>query len=135
MYEAAEEQITKGLSPAARFLLGTVAGLFGLLMLAIAPGNPHAFFAALFALFCLLISLACFTRGRARQFLGSLIGGILFLGSLVYLCAELTGGPWFPGSRAEPSVTNAVVFLLAFGVPGMAYALKARFGLKTGSNE
>jgi len=130
MYQAAEADINKGLSRGARFLLGSVSGLFGLMMILIAPPTDKAVLFYGLGIFFLLISLACFTRGRARQFVGSLVGCVLFVLSLAYLYAELTGGPWFSGSRAEPSVKNAIVFLVLFGVPGIAYTLKARFGMK-----
>jgi len=61
---------------------------------------------------------------------GSLVGCGLFVLSLAYLYGELSDGPWFSGSRAGPSVKNVIVFLMAFDVPGIAYALKARFGMK-----
>lgn len=130
VYKTAEGYIRRGLSPAARVILAVFSGLCGLMMFLAAPPTEKAVFFHLFGTFCLLISLACVTRGRVRQFAGSLVGCALFLGSLVYLCAQLTGGRWFLGGVAEPSVGNAILFFLAFGVPGIAYALRVRFGLK-----
>lgn len=132
MYKA-EQEINKGLSRGARLLLGSVSGLFGVMMIFIAPPTEKAVFFHGLGISFLLISVVCFTQGRIRQFVGSLVGCALFVLSLAYLYAELTGGPWFSGSRTESSVKNALAFVLVFGVPGIAYTVKARFGLKPDS--
>ena len=79
--------------------------------------------------FCLLIVVACVTKGRVRQFVGSCIGCVLFMPSGAYLLYELVSGPLFAGRRSELSVINALLAFVAFGVPGIAYAVSARFGL------
>ena len=56
MYKAAEKQINKGLSPVARFILGFVATLFGVVMIRIAPPTDNAIYFYAFGIFCLLIS-------------------------------------------------------------------------------
>jgi hypothetical protein len=128
MYKAAEEQINKGLSPFARFILGVFSTLFGLVMILIAPPTDKAVFFYAFGAFCLLISVACFTKGRIRQFVGSIIGCVLLLLSGWYLYSQVTGGPFLSSRPSEPSVANSVFFLVAFGIPGAAYALKTKFG-------
>jgi len=129
MYKVAEEQIVrKGLSPFARYSLGTVAAAFGVMMILIAPANDKAIFFRAFGIFCLLIAIACLTSGRVRQFVGSLIGVLLFLLSAWYLYGELTAGPVVSARRSEPSVLNAWLFFLGFGLPGAAYAVRVRFG-------
>jgi hypothetical protein len=133
MYKAAEEQINRGLSLFARFILGFVSALFWVVMILIAPPTDKSVFFHVFGIFCLFISVACFTSGRVRQFVGSLIGCALLVLSGWYLYAELTGGPFFSVRRSEPSVVNAVAFFVAFGIPGITYAIKARFGW--GKNE
>lgn len=128
MYEQANETINQGLSLGARIFLGSISGLFGVVMILVAPPTDKAVFFYLFGAFCLFISIACFTRGRIRQFVGSTIGVAIFIAGLAYLVAELTAGIYWSGQRSEPSVFNALLYLLFIGVPGAAYAYRARFG-------
>jgi hypothetical protein len=134
MYREAEEAINQGLSPFARILLGSVSGLFGLMMIFIAPPTDKQVYFYLFGGFCLAISFACIFKGWVRQFLGSLIGLCLVIVSGWYLVSQLIqGGPLF-SARSEQSLFNAVLFALFFGIPGLAYMLKARFGLSKKSS-
>lgn len=128
MYKAAQEQINKGLSPSARFVLGFFSALFGAVMVLAAPPTDKAVYFHAFGLFCILIGIACATRGRVRQFVGSAIGSILLVLSGWYLYSQLTGGPLISGSRGEPSLVNAWFFFVSFGIPGAGYAIKTRFG-------
>ena len=128
MYKAAEEQINKGLSPCSRFILGVFSALFGVVMILVSPPTNKAVFFYAFAIFCLLISVACVTKGRVRHFVGSVIGTVLLILSGWYLYAQLTDGPFFSARRSEPSVLNAWFFFLAFGIPGAAYTVKTKFG-------
>jgi len=130
VYRIAEEEIGKGLSLGARLTLGIASALFGLTMLLVAPPTDKAAYFYMLAGFCFLICIACVTRGRIRQFIGSLIGTALFVLSLSYLGFEAMEGRIFSSSRSEPSLLNAIFFLIAFGIPGAAYAAKARFGLR-----
>jgi len=128
MYEEAEKQIRKGLSPAARWIIGIACAAFGLAMFLVEQPADTAVYRHAFGIFFLLISGACFTWGRVRQFAGSLIGcGLLFLSGW-YLYSQIMEGPLQSGSRSEPSVWNAVLFFVAFGLPGGTYAYKAKFG-------
>lgn len=129
MYKLGEQIIKKGLSPVSRILLGAVSALFGLIMVATASGVADPFFATMIGAFCFAVTLTCATWGRVRQFVGSLIGTALFGLSLAYLWSQLTGGPLFWGSRSEPSILTAVLFVIFLGVPGITYAAAARFGL------
>ena len=97
------------------------------MILVAAPTDKAAFF-HVFGILCLLISVACVTKGRVRQFVGSVIGSALLIVSGWYLYSQLAGGPFFSGRRSEPSVMNGWYFFVAFGIPGAAYALKAKFG-------
>src|SRR3990172_1192605 len=108
MYKAAEEQINKGLSPFARFILGFFSALFGVLMVLTAPPTEKSPYFYAFGIFCFLISVACFTKGRLRQFVGSTIGSVLFLLSTGYLVLQFMGGPFLSDRRSEPSVANAI---------------------------
>ena len=130
MYEQANETINKGLSLGARVTLGLVATLFGVVMVLIAPPTDKAIYFYLFGVFCLLIAIACFTSGRFRQFVGSVIGSTMFGIGLVYLISEAMGGIYWTGRRSEPSVYNALFYLFFIGIPGAAYAYKARFGFR-----
>ncbi|MCF8075768.1 MAG: sigma-E processing peptidase SpoIIGA [Desulfotignum sp.] len=128
MYKLANQTINKGLSLGARITLGVISGLFGVVMLLIAPPTEKAIYFYLFGAFCLFITVACFTKDRIRQFIGSSIGSAIFIMGLVYLVSELVGGIFWSGRRSEPSVFNALMYLLFIGVPGAAYAFKVRFG-------
>jgi hypothetical protein len=130
MYHGAVKKIKEGLSPVAKFLLGAVSALFGLIMAATASGTKDPFFATMIGIFCFTITLACVTWGRVRQFAGSIIGTALFCLALVYLWSQVAGVPLFFGSRSEPSILNAVLFIVFLGVPGITYAVTARFGLR-----
>lgn len=136
MYKHATETITQGLSPAACYTLGAIAAAFGALTLVTvgdppldsADGKPMGLY--YFAAFCFLISLACFTRGRLRRFIGSIIGCSLFLVGIGYVYSEYTSGTKVLGDRSEPSLVNAVMFLFLIGVPGITFAIKSQFGMK-----
>lgn len=128
MYKAAEQVINKGLSPFARFILGLFSGLFGIVMVLFAPPTIKAIFFYAFGGLYLLISLATLTKGKVRQFIGSIIGCVLFVLSGWYMFSQITTGPIFSGSRSEPSVINSAFFFIAFGIPGVSYALKTKFG-------
>ena len=135
MYKAAEEHIRQGLNLFPRILLGLVSGLFGVVLLFFGiHGFTHNvenwFGYAAFGLFCALIALACFTWGRVRQFIGSSIGLIIFGLACWYLIAEFNGGVLISGSRSKPSILNAIMFMGAFGIPGLSYTLFARFGFR-----
>lgn len=131
MYERANSEITRGLSLGARLLLGLMSALFGLVMVLTTPiGEPRAVWFYAFGVFCFFITVACFTSSRVRQFIGSLIGCIIFLVGAAYLVAELSGGALWSDSRARPSVYDAVMYLLFIGIPGIVYAYKVRFGFR-----
>lgn len=128
MYKAAEEQISKGLSPSSRLILGLFSALFGAVMVLAAPPTDKAVYFYALGIFCLLIGIACATRGRVRQFVGSVVGSILLMLSGGYLYSQLAGGPLISGSRSETSLVNAWFFFVSFGIPGAAYAIRTRFG-------
>jgi drug/metabolite transporter (DMT)-like permease len=131
MYDFASETIQRGLSLGARIVLGVVAAIFGVAMMVIAPPTDKAPYYYLMGVFCFSIGVACATRGRLRQFVGSTIGVATFLSGVAYLVSELssTGA----ASRSEPSAYNALRYLTYLGLPGAGYAYKARFGLRKAS--
>jgi len=112
-----------------RWLLACVSGLFGIGMIVIAPSMdaaaPYLFG---FAAFCLLTAIACVAPRRISQFAGSLVGVIVFALAGLYLLAALDVGP-LRGSE-PPSPIDASLFAALFGLPGLAFAWKARFGLQ-----
>jgi hypothetical protein len=133
-YRHAADAIMAGLSPGARIAIGVGCVLFGVMMLATASSTKAPVLGIAIGVFCLLIAAACVTKGRVRQFIGSLIGLALFLAALAYLWSELSGGKYL-GAHGEPSVLNAVLFLVFFGIPGLTYVFLARFGLSKKPNE
>lgn len=74
MYREAAEQINKGLSLGARTTLGAAALLLAVMVLAIETLAENSLFVYSFAGFNLVITVACVTHGRIRQFAGSIIG-------------------------------------------------------------
>ncbi|WP_349793174.1 hypothetical protein ABQY74_001945 [Xanthomonas sp. WHRI 7064] len=130
MHQEAERTINHGLSLSARLLPGVFAMLFCAVMVVVAPPTNKAIYFYLFAAFCLLLALACFTQGRVRQFIGSLIGCTIFGLGICYLVVELSSDPVWAGARSQPSVLNACLYVFFIGVPGAAYAYRARFGMR-----
>jgi hypothetical protein len=128
MYEVAESKIRDGLSRGTCLLLGAVATLLGSAMLLMAPnsGSPTDYVAI--GIFCVIIALACFTSGRAREFVGGVLASAILGLAIWYLCAQTSGGFIISGRRSEPSLLNAIFYLVAFGVPSAKYIYEVRFG-------
>jgi hypothetical protein len=118
------------MSLGARIVIAAVAFLFGIIMFfhGTSADPDKAWFSYAFGAFCLFIGAASLLKGRAAQFCGSVVGTCIFLASLFYLGHELLSGSVVSGSRSKPSIINACLFLFAFGVPGILYTAKARFG-------
>lgn len=134
MYKVAEQQINKGLSPFARFILAVFSALFGLIMIFTAPPTEKAIYFYAFGVFCFLVTFASVTKGKTRQFVGSIIGCVLFALSVWYMYAQLTTSPAISGSRSQPSIVNSISFFIAFGIPGISYAIRKKFGKKSANN-
>ena len=135
MYKEAEQQINEGLSPFTRFLLGTLAGLMGLMMIVIAPPTEKLLYFYIFGGFCLLISFCCVTKGKVRQFAGSIIGCVLFILALGYIYSQVVGGGPMFSARSEESLFNSIMFFVFFGLPGITYVYKARFGFNSANRQ
>lgn len=116
------------MSLGARVVIAIFAALFGLVMCLVAPPTDRAPFFYGFGVFCFSIAVACIAKGRAAQFFGSVVGTVVFISGLAYLGHELWAGPLWSNSRSEPSVKNACLFLLVFGVPNVMYVMNAKFG-------
>ena len=112
-------------------VLAVAAVLSGVMMMVAAPPTDKApMFYAVVA-FCFVLACACLTRGRTAQFFGSVVGLGVFVAGCWYLAsmiAELRIS--MGGGRSQPSVRNAILFLISFGLPGAAYAWHAGFGLR-----
>ncbi len=131
MDETEESTIPRSESRAARLLLGAAAGFFGVLIFIITPGSPSPVSLAMFGMFCIVIALACATRGRVRQFLGSVIASVVFGLALWYLWVTGVGGPVTtdrPILLSLLSLLSAMPFFVCFGLPSAAYVVSARFG-------
>jgi hypothetical protein len=124
-YKGAERVLTgSGLSLGSRIVLGLVCAVFGLVLLAAGDGRGSVLY-YLPGAFCLLITFACFTAGRVRQFLGSCIGVAIFglcLWWVIDSVVAWTGEGGFPG--------KPLTMMMLAGVPGAAYAWRVRFGLR-----
>jgi hypothetical protein len=129
MYKVAAEKINEGLSLPARIILFVFSVFFGLIMLLAGEDNEKAVYFYAFGIFCISIGIACITKGRIRQFVGSLIALVIFIAAIMYLYSQVTDGPLFSGSMAEPSIINAMLFSFAFGLPAIRYMVKAKFGI------
>jgi hypothetical protein len=127
MYREGQEVLERGLSRGSRVFLGLVAGLFcaGMAVMAPSSGSPIGFY--LFAVFCGSIALACLFTGRWRRLIGRFIGAAVFAASAWYFVGQLSAGTLISGSRSEPSILNALIFLLVAGLPGLLFALFGRF--------
>lgn len=118
-----------------RWVLASFAFLFAFIMYLHGTGHPTPFFSYFFGFFCAAVGIISITTGRVRQFFGSFVGLTVFAAGLAYLYSEISGGTFFSGSRSEPSVVNAIAFMIIFGIPGLIYALHARFGTRSRSKD
>jgi hypothetical protein len=124
-----EAQLPRGGTGLAfRLILSFFAGLFGVVMILIAPSAVNPIGHYLFATFCLGIAVACFVRGRIQRVIGSFIASAVLVVTAWYLFTEISGGVVVSGSRSSPSVINAILALVAFGLPAAVYLRRARFG-------
>ncbi|HXS92696.1 MAG TPA: hypothetical protein VN705_25290 [Steroidobacteraceae bacterium] len=113
-----------------RVFLAIMATLMGLVMFlhGTTADEDKAWFSYAFGAFCILIAAAAVLKGRAARFCGSVIGACVFLIALGYLGYELLKGPIASGSLGGASIIKACGFLLVFGIPGLLYTIRARFG-------
>ncbi len=130
LHRVAARQITQGgLSLTARIILASFSALFGTVMFLTAPPTDKAIYFYAFGGLCALICIACLTSGRVRQFCGSIIGAAQFLLSGWFLYSQVQSGRHLSRGPGDPSLLNSILFL-AFGIPGINYAVKARFGFR-----
>ena len=130
MYKSGQYVLNKGLSPLSRILLGSITGLFGVVMILIAPEMSKPIGIYVFGAFCLTIFVMCITTGKLRNYLGRVIGLTVFGLSIWYLLGQLGNGELISGKRSEPSLFNAILFFFAFGFPGIWFAIKGKFPIR-----
>jgi hypothetical protein len=112
----------------ARVVLAIFSAIFAAIMFASASQSEHPVDIYAFGGFCSAIALACFARGRSARALGSLSGATVFGIGVWYIAHEALAGPFVSGTHSKPSLLNAGLFMLVFGIPSLAYAWRARFG-------
>ena len=100
------------------------------MMFLVAPPTEKAMFLYGFGGFCLAIAVACVVKGRLRRFWGSVVGVATFAIALWYIFSQVTGGADLFGPKNEANVLNSFLFMIFFGMPGLTYALTARFGFR-----
>ena len=124
------------MSLVARILIGVICLLVAGLMVIIAPDDENRIGFYGIAAFAVAAGAFCFASARLKDFLGSCVGVAAFVAGLWYLAGQLDSGEVYSGSRSRPSIINAVLFLVVFGLPGLLFALKTRFGFRRfGPNE
>lgn len=80
-----------------RVILSFFAGLFGVVMILIAPGASKPIGHYLFGAFCIAIAVVSFVRGRTQRVIGSLIATAVLALVAWYLISEIFGGPVVSG--------------------------------------
>jgi hypothetical protein len=130
IYKAAEQQINQGFSLVSRIILGLFSAIFAVILFANASTSERPLAVSIGGIFCICITVTCFTKGRIRQFVGSLIGTAIVAMALEYLYSELFSGQIYSGRRSSPSLVNSIGFLVVFGVPAALYVNRARFGFR-----
>lgn len=133
MYKSGQHVLNKGLSPFTRILLGSITGLFGVVMILIAPEMIKPIGIYIFGSFCLAIFTMCITTGKIRNYIGRVIGLIVFGLSIWFFLGQILDGDLISSKRSEPSIINAVLFFFAFGFPGIWFAIKGKFPIKSKS--
>jgi hypothetical protein len=114
----------------ARVFLGIVCLLVAVMMVLIAPDDENRMGFYGIATFAAAAAVFLLASGRLRDFFGSCVGLTLFAVGLWYLAGQLDSGEVYSGSRSRPSITNAILFFVVFGLPGLIFAAKARFGFR-----
>lgn len=116
------------MSLTARIILAAFAVLFGVIMFATATATKLPLLSHAIGVFCIAIALVCFLSGRPARFVGSLIATSILGLSICYLAGQVINGVWSSGARNKPSILNAAMFLVLFGLPALRYVIHARFG-------
>lgn len=103
-----------------------VATLTLLPLLAIPAGKAGWIVLAAFELLAFFLLLGLYDSERFK-WCWRVVGGIVFVGYLVYLIQMLLSGQGIgDGRRSSATVVNALIGLIVFGYPGFMYALLGR---------
>lgn len=135
VYPRAEEELAKGLSPSARWIIAIAMVFFGAIAClgAQSAAKPLAVYGV--AAFCWIIAFACIADGKLRRTAGRIIGGVVFLTAAAYFVDQILGGPVSSGSRSKLSIINAIFFMMVFGLPGGYFAWKGGFRTRKGDEK
>lgn len=131
----ADHITSQGLGLVPRIILAVFAGLFAAVMFLTAPDDGKAIYFYLFGGLCAVIALACVFRGRIRQFFGSIIGVGVFALAIWYLWGEAKTASFVSHRPGDPSLLQAILFTFGFGLPGLGYAVKTRFGFRRSGDQ
>ena len=112
---------------AARFIVAIVSILSASVMMFSAGESLRPWLSYLVAIFFFSIGLASLSRGRVARAAGSIVAIGVVVAGAAHLVSTLVNGEYRSGSRSEPSVVNAVLFLIVYGVPALAYLVYGRF--------
>ena len=112
-----------------RYIIAALIGPVGIFLSSLVSASTHWQF-YLAPGFCFLVVAACVTRGRTSRFFGSCIGLAVFAFTCLYAVSEAKTGRWLPAHRRDASLFGAIISVIVFGLPGLYWAWKARFGFK-----
>jgi hypothetical protein len=117
-----------------RIFLGLVSGLFGMLMIAIAPElQPTAHY--LFGGFCFAVAISSITDGQVGRFAKSCVALVVFVTSIWFAVDIGIATQKANESLVEPPFVLALSCLAVFGGSSASYIWVARFGLNEPKSE
>ena len=122
--------ISEGFTPRIRVIIAVMIGSIGALFaigIFLAPTHWQVYLAPLF---CFLIAGFCLAKDRLGQFLGSCLGVYVFIFTCWYVYDQFVTGQMLPAYKGDQSILGSLLALAVFGVPGLIYAWKAKFGFK-----
>ncbi len=121
------------MSRAGRVTLGIVLVLLACGFLAVAwsmRGLPEmragAIGSLVFAVLCAIGAVACLFRASGPVTL-RVIGGAIFLADCWYIVSTVMEGKIVSGSRAKPSLLNAIMLFLLVGLPAAYVMITGRY--------
>lgn len=128
----ANQQINKlrGLGIVSRGIIAFFSTFFGIGLIITEWNGAKSVGVYAIGIFCLIVGFVCITRGHIQKFFGSIIGSTVFIASIMYIYFELKTGNFLSHNRSEPSLFNAILFFIVFGLAGLSYTTYAKFGIK-----
>ena len=110
-----------GMSRGAKGTLGVLALIVGVCFVPVAftlPDTRGQVGCLGVATFCILIGAACLST-TIRPFAVRAIAAVVLSAAVWYCISMFTGGPATSGQRSQPSMWNAVMFAMVFGLPAL----------------